>query len=554
MPFEKFSVLSTPEETLRSWQRKLEYMFNKNLNDDNISSTSLTLGPAQVKASNIDFGTGANQVDASDIPIIDASSYFVGATVELNLQQLGSTILNLPAENIKVVDIGNYFTSTSVEGVLQEIGSTLTNIPTSNLSLNVQTPLEIVNSTVQLNYNPLNLTINASSQLDTIQNIATTDSPIFASPVVNELILSTNIDTASTRQGTIYWDNQDETLSVVMAGGNVIQQVGQELYIRAVNKTLATITNGSIVYISGAQGNRPTIELANANSYANSQKVIGLATEDILVDAYGYVTIEGLVRDLDTSTHSDGDCLYLSTNSGQWSTTPPANGLARIKVGMVTKAHPTDGWVCVKINEDKYMFGNPGTGNYSYFEDDGTLVFNGDATVFDDVSGSVLEVQVTGVGLSINSAENTLDFTTGSDLSDYAYDNYQFSHSRKNNTNVYPHVHWVQRENNNPNFLIKYRWQVNGQPHTTTWSDYILNNTAFIYTAGVINQISGGTGIAPPTTDGLSGLMQIRIIRDCDNNSGAFPTTDLYSTTANVMFADIHYEKDTIGSRQQFIK
>jgi len=92
MPFEKFSVLSTPEETLRSWQRKLEYLFNKNLNDDNITSTSLTLGTAQVKASNIDFGTGADQVDASDIPTIDAGGYFAAATVEGNLQELGYSL------------------------------------------------------------------------------------------------------------------------------------------------------------------------------------------------------------------------------------------------------------------------------------------------------------------------------------------------------------------------------------------------------------------------------------------------------------------------------
>lgn len=124
MPFEKFSVLEDPKQTLQSWQRKLEYLFNKNLNDDNISSTSLTLGSAQVKASNIDFGTGANQVDASDIPIIDNSSYFSGANIELALAQLGSTILNIPAENVKIVDASSYYSSTSIEWALQEIYST----------------------------------------------------------------------------------------------------------------------------------------------------------------------------------------------------------------------------------------------------------------------------------------------------------------------------------------------------------------------------------------------------------------------------------------------
>ena len=92
MPQEKFAVLSTPEETLQSWKRKLEFLFNKNLNDDNISSTNLTLGIAQVKASNIDFGTGADQVDASDIPTIDAGGFYLSATVEGNLQEVGTAL------------------------------------------------------------------------------------------------------------------------------------------------------------------------------------------------------------------------------------------------------------------------------------------------------------------------------------------------------------------------------------------------------------------------------------------------------------------------------
>lgn len=94
MPYEKFSVLDDAGETLKSWQRKLEYLFNKNLDSDNVATSNLTLGPAQVKASNIDFGTGADQVDASDILIIDAGGYYVGSNVELALQELGFLITN----------------------------------------------------------------------------------------------------------------------------------------------------------------------------------------------------------------------------------------------------------------------------------------------------------------------------------------------------------------------------------------------------------------------------------------------------------------------------
>lgn len=188
MPIENFPILPTPEETLFLWKRKLEYLFGKKLDDDNISSTSLTLGSAQVKASNIDFGIGANQVDASDIPIIDNSSYFSGGTVEVALQQIGSTILNISAENVKIDDTGGYFTSTSVEGALQELYSTISNLPSSNINLAFVAPLQTSSTNIVLQYSTSNLKVNASSALDTIQDISTTSSPAFANLTVTSTI------------------------------------------------------------------------------------------------------------------------------------------------------------------------------------------------------------------------------------------------------------------------------------------------------------------------------------------------------------------------------
>ena len=87
MPIEKFPVLDNVDETLRLWKRNLEYLF-RNLNDDNIASASLTLGNNQVKASNIDFGVGVNQVSAEDILIEDSTGYFTATTVEGALKEL----------------------------------------------------------------------------------------------------------------------------------------------------------------------------------------------------------------------------------------------------------------------------------------------------------------------------------------------------------------------------------------------------------------------------------------------------------------------------------
>lgn len=143
MPYEKFPVYDDPQQTLKIWQRKLEYLLNKNLNSDNIASTGLTLGTGQVKASNIDFGTGANQVDAADILIVDNSSYFSSLNIETALQEFYSTysthknstaihlesttittVIQINSTNVLITDNSSYFTGTNIESALQEFYST----------------------------------------------------------------------------------------------------------------------------------------------------------------------------------------------------------------------------------------------------------------------------------------------------------------------------------------------------------------------------------------------------------------------------------------------
>jgi hypothetical protein len=43
-------------------------------------------------------------------------------------------------------------------------------------------------------------------------------------------------------------------------------QIGQETVIRVVNNTASTITNGSVVYLTGASGVFPTVALAKADA------------------------------------------------------------------------------------------------------------------------------------------------------------------------------------------------------------------------------------------------------------------------------------------------
>ena len=91
MPIENFKKHSDPDVTLSIWARQLNYLFSS-LDNKNITTTELVLGNDQVKANNIDFGTGSNQVDASDILISDTGAFFASASVEGAFQEIGGWI------------------------------------------------------------------------------------------------------------------------------------------------------------------------------------------------------------------------------------------------------------------------------------------------------------------------------------------------------------------------------------------------------------------------------------------------------------------------------
>lgn len=189
------------------------------------------------------------------------------------------------------------------------------------------------------------------------------------------------------------------------------------------------------------------------------------------------------------------------------------------------------------------------------FEADGTIKFNGTSTIFDDVTYDAVSLQQTGPGVSISTTTSTVDFTTSANQSDYLFVNPQLSHSRKEGSTIYPHIHFIQTQNNIPNFALQYRWQVNGGVTTTAWTAVKCNTLAFTYTSGSLNQIAYvNGGIASPVGDGLSDILQFRIIRDTTNALGLSYGADPYTATVSVLQFDIHIEKNSIGSRTEYTK
>lgn len=156
-------------------------------------------------------------------------------------------------------------------------------------------------------------------------------------------------DAAANAEGRLKWNSVDGTLEVGMPGGVVTLQIGQEMHIRVTNKSGGDFTNGQVVYVSGAQGSRPTILLADADSEATSSKTIAILTEDIANNGTGYATISGLVRDVDTSGFVAGDVLWLSSTAGDIDNTMPVSPAHAVFVGYCLFSNATTGIIYARI-------------------------------------------------------------------------------------------------------------------------------------------------------------------------------------------------------------
>lgn len=170
-----------------------------------------------------------------------------------------------------------------------------------------------------------------------------------------------------------------------------------------------------------------------------------------------------------------------------------------------------------------------------------------------DEIGDAIALQQTGAGVSRNNTESTVDYLTSANTSDYMYANVQLNHDRELTSTIYPHIHWFQALNAVPNFLLQYRWQVNGGAKTTGWTNWQCNTTAFSYAAGTIHQICYSAGISAAVGSTISDIVQFRIIRDTTNVSGFFGA-DPYGATVGVLAFDVHILLDTNGSIGEYVK
>ena len=116
------------------------------------------------------------------------------------------------------------------------------------------------------------------------------------------------------------------------------------------NETGATLTKGTVVYISGASGNKALVSKAIATGDNTSAQTFGVVQADILTNQNGYVVVRGDLAGLNTSAYTEGAQLYLSsTTAGAYTSTKQYAPNHLVYIAIVTRSHVNQGSIEVAI-------------------------------------------------------------------------------------------------------------------------------------------------------------------------------------------------------------
>jgi hypothetical protein len=196
-----------------------------------------------------------------------------------------------------------------------------------------------------------------------------------------------------------------------------------------------------------------------------------------------------------------------------------------------------------------------GATDFTETEADGTLVFNGAATVWEDLQVSISNIRIPtsnapterlyafGIGGGVTFP------TLGFDVGDYLYFDVQTSHSMKLNTVLDNHIHFSLPNTTDIGDRFQYQldvivasinvaWAVpSGSPFTSEHT--IVANDTYHRLLDVAD--------IPASNSTVSTLYKCKLTRIA-------ATTDEYGSEVYMNFTDGHYEKDTAGSRTELAK
>jgi hypothetical protein len=206
--------------------------------------------------------------------------------------------------------------------------------------------------------------------------------------------------------GKIWYNGTTGSWNAGMGGGNITQQIGEELFVYG--KASAAITDSplQIIYQTGATGASGVIQFApTIAGITDGTLVIGVATENIANNGFGRITSYGVVRGITTNgtafgeTWADGDEIYYNPVTGNPTNIKPVAPNVKVSVGTLIHAGAGgSGSIQVEINHGSVLGGTDANVQI-------TSVSNGQILSYDGGNGYWKNTDLT-AGTAISVAES----------------------------------------------------------------------------------------------------------------------------------------------------
>jgi hypothetical protein len=433
-----------------------------------------------------------------------------------------------------------------------------------------------------------NKAIQALDALDRLQNSVTDYSfntiNQFHNSIETDYLDFSNISPFADLPRRLKWSEDDGTLDIGLYNG-VVLQVGQETHYYAKNTSGADIANGVPVMFTGTIGasGKLTFGLADSSGTYPGEYLMGVTTQAIAKNAFGYVTYFGLVRGLNTTgtpygeVWADGDLLYINASTpGAWTKVLPTAPALHFPVAVVILAHvngsifarfktgetlgnlsdvlssaPAENHILQwdAVNSRWANTGTPNFGsatNYTEFEADGTMVAKGLATTWVDVDFPII-IRTTGANIPTLATLKGNITVPQWQVNDFnVCEGQELIHSWLEGSTIYWHVHIITNGLDATDRYIRFEieWvfaDINGVLSATitdTSVDLLIpanttDRTHLIF--NISNRLMTGSKIGTHVYPRLRRVAAV----------GAAPTADPFCS-----MLQIHIECDTTGSRQ----
>jgi hypothetical protein len=145
--------------------------------------------------------------------------------------------------------------------------------------------------------------------------------------------------------GRMWYNGTDGNWNLGMGGGNITQQVGEELFVYG--KASAAITDSPLqcIYQTGTVGASGVITFApTIAGITDGESIIGIATESLALNGFGRITSFGTVRGITTNgtaygeTWADGDKIWYNPVTGGLTKVKPVAPNIKVQVGIIINA------------------------------------------------------------------------------------------------------------------------------------------------------------------------------------------------------------------------